>query len=129
VTIFWWLVLAGSALCLGWFLGRWRGAMTYLVGGSDGRANWSRVTALNGNLLWAVIVLTVLARLDVNAPTANDVLWILAVGTLGALGINLGQYGVNTWKAVKSGNGGSASTTSTGAVKGRDSGLQGATDA
>ncbi len=117
MTLFWACLLAGAAFFLGWVLGRWRGATSYLIGGSDGRANWSRVTALIGNACWFAIVMTVLAKLDVNATSANDVLWILAVGTLGQLGINLGQYGVNTWKAVKQ-NG------VTPAAPRRDSGLQ-----
>lgn len=122
MTLFWGCVFAGAAFLVGWILGRWRGATTYLIGGSDGRANWSRVTALTGNACWIAIVVTVLARLDVNAPTANDVLWILAVGTLGQLGINLGQYGVNTWKAVRAGSASTASNT----PGRRDSGLSGA---
>jgi hypothetical protein len=118
VTTFWWLVLAGSALCLGWFLGRWRGAVTYLVGGTDGRANWSRVTALTGNLCWLMIVILVLARLDPNTANASAVLWPLAAGTGALLGINLGQYVTNTVKEMKASNGAPP------AVPARDSGLQ-----
>lgn len=78
--------------------GRW-------IAGSDGRVNWSRVTAAVGNVSWLAIVVVVLARMDPKADNAPEILWPVVVGTLAILGVNLGQYGINAWKDAKRENG------------------------
>jgi hypothetical protein len=89
-----------GTLVLGFSLGFWRGrseasmkVLDYWLTATDGRVNWSRVTAMVG--LGAFVALTIIFLHVYHANNGKDMteaLLTMMGGALGLAGINLGQY-------------------------------------
>lgn len=77
--------------------------LNYWIGGSDGRANWTRVTAAVALFSWLGLMGTVLFRMG---DAIDKWLWPVIIGNLAMMGVNLGQFGIKSLrKHLKDANG------------------------
>lgn len=96
-----WLLAVALAFLLG-RIGRGSGRYAYWIGGSDGRVNWSRVTAATGIGTFVATVAVVLAKYVESPSLADEALWAILASELAVLGVNVAQFGVKSWRQARS---------------------------
>jgi len=67
--------------------------LDYWIGGSDGRVNWTRVTAAVALISWLGLMGTVLFRMG---NVIDKWLWPVIIGNLAMMGVNVAQFGIKS---------------------------------